>query len=334
MRSWSCALLVVVACSEPPPSASGRGVDAASAVAPVDGPAPVAAPVQAAPRRVAQADDSTAIPEDWAWITDTRGRFEVAMPRLPRMLSAAEGRGAEELALVSETGGARYLISSSPAQGDAPLDGFRQTLAQAGSLDGEAPWRGHGLAWTLVTPRGRSQVRAVVEGERLYALRVSGAASAALTERFFSSFAPGAMDQPVAVGDPERGYAVQAPARMGRWRDTSAVPELVGHSAVVDGHQLAVSVHELGLVLDANAALDGGIQNMVRDLDGAMLDLDPRPLGEHPSRRAELRAGDGMYATVRLVLDGSRLYTVSVYSPSGRQASWADAYVDSLVVER
>lgn len=318
MRAW-IAVLGLVACSGG--SSEGDAPPSGEAVAPATAVALAKA-----------ADDPSVIPEDWVWVTDTRGQLEVAMPGLPRSLTSREPSAADERVLVVERGGAAYSIVSKPAATPTALEELERSLGAAGAVSQRAPWREHGLGLTLATAAGPVRVRAMVQDDRLYSLEVSGSATVTDAERFFGSLGARATPLRGPLHDAQRGYRVEAPTRMGRWLDVAGLPPLVGHRAVFDGNQLSVNVNDLLLVPDPQASLDGSVTQMRREFGGELVEIDPRPFGGRPSRRLELRARDGMYATIRLMLDGSRLYQAAVYAPSGREAPWADAYVDSLVV--
>lgn len=195
-----------------------------------------------------------------------------------------------------------------------------------------APWRERGVGLVVSNAMQVVRVRAVVEDDRLYSLEITGMVSDADAGRFFDSFDARAEPRREAVNDPRLGYRVQAPTCMNRWRDVSDLPPLVGHHGVLDGHQLAVDFNDLLLVPDPEAALDGSVTEMRRAVEGELVEIDPRPFEGRPSRRFEVRSRDGTYGTIRLLLEGSRLYQASVYAPSGHEAPWADAYVDSLSV--
>ncbi|MCX4247637.1 hypothetical protein [Paraliomyxa miuraensis] len=292
------------------------------------------APIESKPGvEAARADeDPSAIPEDWVWVTDARGRFEVVMPALPRSFGTGEPSTADHRTLQAERRGATFTIVSRPAMVATALEELERELASKWAVSERAPWREHGLGLTLTGRAGVVWLRALVQDERLHTLEVTGGASAVDAQRFFDSLDARAEPRRGPLHDARRGYRVEAPARMGRWRDVSGMPPLIGHRGVFDGHQFGVNVNELLLVPDPEAALDGSVTQMRREFGGQLMEIDPREFRGFPSRRLELRAGDGMYATIRLVLDGSRLYQAGVYAPSGREATWANAYVDSLAV--
>ncbi len=279
--------------------------------------------------------DPKVIPSDWIWVTDTRRRLEIAMPGLPRSASSAPAaNGAPQQRMLSvERQGATYRVTTVAAPTATALQDLERNDDGRGPRRDRSVWRNDGIAFTVGTGTAQVHVRAVVLDDRLYVLEVSGPATPVDTERFFASFS--APEAPAAgpVQHEQRGYRVQAPAKMGDWRDVSGVPPLVGHRAMLNGQQIVVSATELFIVPDAEASLDGSVSAMRRSMDGKLVEIDPRHFLGHPSRRVELAAGDGMYATIRLLLVGSRLFQAAVYAPSGQEAPWADAYVDSLTVD-
>lgn len=293
-------------------------------------PSPAATPPETDPAPPPTTSDPSLIPEDWIWITDTRGRFEIVMPALPRSMWVSHADTTRVLR--AERDGSEYTITSAPDRPDA-LQRFEAKVATRGTVSDRARWRDHGVGLTIRDPSGTVRVRAAVLEDRLYTLEVSGPASDTDAERFFSSLDPRTTPQDGVLHDAKRGYRVQAPARMGRWRDLQGVPPLFGHRGVFDGHQFGVNVNELFLVSSPKAAVEGAIIQIRKELRAELVELDPRPHDGRPSRRIEIRAPDGMYATIRVLLDGTRLFQASVFAPSGIEAPWADAYVDSLSIQ-
>lgn len=289
----------------------------------------------APPRPTVAAPDADEIPSDWVWVTDTKGGIEIAMPSLPRASSApSTGTGQPgQRMLVATHGDQSFEIASTPVTTATAFADATQAIRGLGPVHDEAPWREHGLALTRDTPTGPAWLRMIELDGRIYALGVMGTAPAQDVETFFSSFDARTTPRPGPVHDPDKGYRVEAPARMGRWRDLGGIPPLVGHRGLLNGHQFSVSDTDLFLAPDPEAALDGAVRGMLKEVDGTLVETNRSPSHDRPSYRVELRAGDGMYATVRLVMHGTRLVQAAVYAPSGREAAWADAYVDSLVIE-
>lgn len=120
---------------------------------------------------------------------------------------------------------------------------------------------------------------------------------------------------------------------MRAWVDRKAYPPIIGYRCELRGHQILAAYSDLPLVVSADSTLEGSLGGMLGEFRAKLLAVDRRPYGGLPSRRFELRAADGMRATVRLVLSGRRLYQAAVYAPEGEKADFADAFVDSLVVE-
>ncbi len=315
-------MLGVVGCTEPSTPTTEARSD----------PSPATTPATTTPPAT---DDPTAIPEDWVWVTESRSRFEVAMPALPTSKSTRpdDPRALPTRILTATRGSATYSITTAPSEGPGTLDQLRSSLAQYGTPIAEVPWNTDGFGVDVATPSGTLAIRAVVGEDRLYVLEVVGGPAVVDRERYFGSFSVRAKPRAEELSAPKRRYRVQAPARMGAWRDTSGIPPLIGHRGMLDGHQLVIHATELLFVPDAEKSLDGSVTAMRRSMNGTLEEIDPRPFGGRPSRRVEFRAGDGMYATVRAVLDGSRLVMAAVYAPSGREAPWADAFVDSLSPE-
>jgi len=311
------AMLSVAGCTEPP-AATTEALDVASAAAPS-----------------AATDDPNAIPEDWIWVSESRSHFELAMPALPTSKSTRpdDPRTQRTQILTARRGPATYSITTAPSEGPDALDRFRSSLAQYGTPGAQTPWQTDGFGVDVATPSGTLWIRAVVSEGQLYLLEVTGEPPKADRDRYFASFSVRATPRTGELSAPKRRYRVQVPARMGAWRDTSGMPPLFGHRAMLDGHQLVVHATELLHVPDPEKSLDGSVTAMRRSMKGTLEEIDPRPFDGRPSRRVEFRDRDGMYATVRLVLDGSRLVMAAVYAPAGHKAPWADAFVDSLSPE-
>lgn len=294
----------------------------------------LSAPVPSAPPKAEPpTKDPGRIPPDWVWVTDVRQGVEIALPALPRAAaSPPDPAGRIQRALVSERGGSRYVATTTPSR-DGALDEVRGNVARLGPARDLGSWGDDGISLQVGTGTQRVLVRARVDGDWIHTLEAWHPASDADAERFFASFSPRRVPRAAPVSSQKLGYHVQAPTRMGDWTEASAQPVIYGHRAVLDGHQLAVSVTDLGLVLGENATLDGSVENMKQSMQGQIITLDRTPHGGRPSRRFEMVAGNGMRAAVRLVLRNSDLIQTAVYAHSGNKAPWADAFVDSLVVE-
>ena len=300
----------------PPPSAAAKE----GAV-----PAPAASP------EPATAGEPGAIPKDWLWITDTRLKVELAMPSLPRSASSVPGADGQvqQRALVSEREGKTYnltAISNAPA---GTLDELVAGLKRDGELVRNDPWHDDGRRLSVRMAGQVVQIAAVLREGTFYILEVQGEPPPADTERFMASFSVRAKPRAEPLHH-DAGLQVQTPARMGVWVDNSEFPPLEHHRGVLDGLQFGVQVTNLVLVSDHERSLDGSVTAMRDSFGGQLVEIDPRPFQGRPSRRVEMRARDGTYATIRLVHLGSKLVQVTVYAPSGREPTWADAYVDSL----
>ncbi len=325
-RPAALVILVLLACGEPAtsdepsPSQPAAASPAAAPAAPVPSAAatPVAPPV---------APDPFEVPPEWVWVTDTKGAFEVAMPTLPR------ARTQDQRMLLSQRGPETFSVASSPVTPENNLADLMLRVRGPSPAPDEAPWREHGLAFSAALPGGVSRFHMIELEGRLYTLDPAGPISPRDVEIFLHSFSARTTPRPVSVHDPEKGYRIEAPAAMGRWRDLGGIPPLAGHRGLLDGHQFSISDTDLLFVPNTDAALEGAVDGMLRELRATLVEINSSPLQGRPSRRLELRADDGMYATIRLVMNGTRLVQAAVYAPSGREAPWADAYVDSLAIE-
>ncbi|MEM7155342.1 MAG: hypothetical protein AAF799_21010 [Myxococcota bacterium] len=291
-----------------------------------DAPTPAVEP----PAETADPPSPDAFPKDWVWVTDTRLRVEVAMPSLPRSASSAPGPSGQpqQRALVAERNGASFNVTAIFEPPPDSLADLVQGLERDGEVLRNEAWRGDGLRLSVRMPVGIVEIGALLREQTLYLVEVSGEPPKVDTQRFMKSLAVRAKPRAEPLRD--GGLTVQAPARMGAWLDTSGIPPLEGHRGVLDGHQFGVHSTNLVLVSDHEQSLDGSVTEMRRSIGAELVELDPRPFGGCPSRRVELRARDGMYATIRLVHEGNTLVQAAVYAPSGREAPWADGFVDSL----
>lgn len=273
------------------------------------------------------------LPLGWHWVTAAKAGFTAAYPALPTIDSPTPG--AERLLV--RTSRAEYAVGRARDEGEA--ERYRREVKAAGwRVVGDRALDGGVRAIDATHDKLATHTRLVPVAGRMFIVTFTSAlGDDADAATFLDSFRPTGAMESRAVRFAPGGFTVTTPARVSEWEEHSAEPPLRGLTGLVDGTQFSAAFTDVGqaaLSDGPQAFLARGLAASLAEVGGATLERDDASFHGHPSIRIEHRGQDGVHVSRRVLMAGTRFYDLAVYAPSGETPLWADAFVNSLVLDR